>query len=264
MMALFETLALAAGRAILDVFNRSSITAEEKADRSPVTEADLASEKIILQGLRAGLPHVPVVSEEEASAGLAPRDPRAVFILVDPLDGTREFVARNGDFTVNIALVQHGRSELGVVYAPSSRRFFSGRPGLAETLTVSADGSAILSRRPVAVKPPGAPLRVVASRSHRTPETDAFIRRLPAAELVSMGSSLKFCVIAEGQADIYPRFGRTMEWHTAAGDAILCAAGGVTVGLDGHPLRYGKRPHFENPSFVAAGSLEALKWVLPE
>ncbi|HEV7253803.1 MAG TPA: 3'(2'),5'-bisphosphate nucleotidase CysQ [Mesorhizobium sp.] len=267
-LALFEALALAAGRAVMEVFDRATMTAEEKADHSPVTEADLASERIILEGLRAGLPDLPVVSEEKASAGLAPHDPGEAFILVDPLDGTREFVARNGDFTVNIALVREGRAELGVVYAPCSRRFFSGRPGLAETLVVSGDGSEILERRPVTVRPCAAPPRVVASRSHRTPETDAFIRRLASAELVSVGSSLKFCMIAEGEADIYPRFGRTMEWDTAAGDAVLRAAGGVTLGLDGKPLRYGKRPpltgtDYENPSFVAAGAEDAVRGLLP-
>lgn len=252
----------------MEVFGRACLKAEKKADHSPVTEADLASERIILAGLRERLPHLAIVSEEEASAGLAPRDPGEAFILVDPLDGTREFVARNRDFTVNIALVRQGRPEIGVVYAPCAGRFFSGRPGLAETMTLNADASAILDRRPVRVGPRATPLRVIASRSHRTPETDAFIRRLASAELVSMGSSLKFCMIAEGRADLYPRFGPTMEWDTAAGDAVLRAAGGVTVELDGRPLRYGKRRRpngadYENPSFVAAGSIEAFKDLLP-
>lgn len=255
-LSIFEELALEAGRVIMDVFH-SKMSVEHKADSSPVTEADRASETLILAGLRAAFPGIPCVAEEEASAGVRAPELGRVFLLVDPLDGTREFVRGSADFTVNIALIRDGVPEIGVVYAPCSGRFFSARPGKAEALTVGAD-HAISGRHRISVREGQTPLTVVASRSHRTPETDAYIRRIEAAELVSVGSSLKFCLIAAGEADVYPRFGRTMEWDTAAGDAILRAAGGSTTSVGGKPLVYGKRnlpgeADFANPSFVAMG-----------
>jgi 3'(2'), 5'-bisphosphate nucleotidase len=257
MLTVFERLALAAGRLVMDVFH-AGILVEHKRDASPVTAADRASERLILAGLRAEYPDIPCVAEEEAAEGLAPRDPGQTFFLIDPLDGTKEFVSRNSDFTVNIALVRHGVPEIGVVYAPCSGRFFSGRPGRAEAIEVS--DHQIIRRRRISVREGRTPLTIVASRSHRTPETDAFIRGIEAAEIVSVGSSLKFCLIAGGEADVYPRFGRTMEWDTAAGDAILRAAGGMTRTPDGMPLVYGKRSQpgesdYANPSFIARGSI---------
>lgn len=258
MLAHFERLALAAGRLVMDVFH-AGISVEHKLDASPVTAADRASEKLILAGLRAKYPDIPCVAEEEAAEGLAPRDPGQTFFLIDPLDGTKEFVNRNSDFTVNIALVRHGVPEIGVVYAPCSGRFFSGRPGRAESIEVSPEYD-IVGRRRIFVREGRTPLTIVASRSHRTPETDAFISGIEAAEIVSVGSSLKFCLIAGGEADVYPRFGCTMEWDTAAGDAILRAAGGMTRTPDGMPLVYGKRSRpgeadYANPSFIASGSI---------
>lgn len=258
MLAVFERLALAAGRLVMDVFH-AGISVEHKLDASPVTAADRASEKLILEGLRVEYPDIPCVAEEEAAEGIAPEDPGQTFFLVDPLDGTKEFVSRHSDFTVNIALVRDGVPEVGVVYAPCSGRFFSGRGGRAEAIEVSPDHE-IVGRRRIFVREGRTPLTIVASRSHRTPETDAFIRGIEAAEIVSVGSSLKFCLIAAGEADIYPRFGRTMEWDTAAGDAILRAAGGMTRTTDGLPLAYGKRSRpgesdYVNPSFIAAGSI---------
>src|SRR6185437_11468577 len=181
------------------------------------------------------------------------------FFLVDPLDGTKELVNRRTDFTVNIALIRNGSPEVGVVFAPCSGRFFSGRPGRAEALEVTED-YAVAARRPIAARVGVAPLSVVASRSHNTPETDAYIRSLGAAEIVSVGSSLKFCLLAAAEADVYPRFGRTMEWDTAAGDAVLRAAGGTTTTVDGKPLVYGKHNRqgeadFANPYFVARGNI---------
>ncbi|MBA3447380.1 MAG: 3'(2'),5'-bisphosphate nucleotidase CysQ [Pseudaminobacter sp.] len=256
MLAVFERLALAAGLLVMDVFN-AKIAVRRKLDCSPVTDADRASEKLILQGLRAAYAGIPCVAEEEAAEGLAPKTIGDAFFLVDPLDGTKEFVNRHTDFTVNIALIRDGRPDLGVVYAPCSRRFFSGRPGRAESLDVSPDHR-ITGRRGISVRESRTPLTIVASRSHRTPETDAYIRKLEAAEIVSVGSSLKFCLIAGGEADVYPRFSRTMEWDTAAGDAVLRAAGGMTRMVDGQPLTYGKRDQpgdedFANPSFIATG-----------
>ena len=258
-LAVFERLALAAGRKVMEVFH-AGCAVDQKSDASPVTEADRASEAIILEGLRAAFPDVPCVAEEEVAEGILPADLGSVFFLVDPLDGTKEFVNRRPDFTVNIALVRGGLPEIGVVFAPCSRHFFSGRPGQAEVVELDDDGNAA-SRRPIAVRQGAAPLTIVASRSHRTPETDSFISTVGEAEIVSVGSSLKFCLLADGKADLYPRFGRTMEWDTAAGDAVLRAAGGSTSTLDGSPLAYGKRNQahdtdFANPHFIARGGVE--------
>ncbi|WP_167531229.1 MULTISPECIES: 3'(2'),5'-bisphosphate nucleotidase CysQ [unclassified Mesorhizobium] len=257
MLEIFERLALAAGREVMRVFH-AGCAVDRKSDSSPVTEADRESEKIILAGLRTEFPDIPCVAEEEAAAGVMPGELGEAFFLVDPLDGTKEFVNRRTDFTVNIALVRHGVPEVGVVFAPCGGRFFSGLPGRAEVLDIDGDYQ-IIARRPISVRTAASPLAVVASRSHNTPETEAYIRDLGAAEIVSVGSSLKFCLLANGEADVYPRFGRTMEWDTAAGDAVLRAAGGTTRTLDGKPLAYGKRNQaddedFANPHFIASGS----------
>jgi 3'(2'), 5'-bisphosphate nucleotidase len=258
-LPVLESLALAAGRKVMEAFH-AGFTVGVKPDASPVTEADRASEELILAGLRAAFPQIPCVAEEEVSAGVLPARLGAVFFLVDPLDGTREFVARSGDFTVNIALVVEGSPAIGTVYAPASRRLFSGWPGSADSILADEDHG-IAARRPIEVRKRADPLVIVASRSHRTPETDRFIAGFPAAETVAVGSSLKFCLIAAGEADLYPRFGRTMEWDTAAGDAVLRAAGGVTTTLDGRPLIYGKRNQpdeadFANPHFIARGGAD--------
>jgi 3'(2'), 5'-bisphosphate nucleotidase len=260
MLGVFERLALEAGREVMRVFHEGC-DVDSKADASPVTEADRESEKIILAGLRDAYPDIPCVAEEEVAAGIVAPDLDGAFFLIDPLDGTKEFVNRRTDFTVNIALVRHGVPEVGVVFAPCTGRFFSGRPGKAEALEVDA-GYRVAGRRPISVRAGGTPLAVVASRSHNTPETEAFIRDLGAAEIVSIGSSLKFCLLAAAEADVYPRFGRTMEWDTAAGDAVLRAAGGMTRTLDGQPLVYGKRNQasdsdFANPYFIASGKSAA-------
>lgn len=253
----FERLALAAGCKIMEVFHKEfSVT--EKSDSSPVTDADHAAEKVILAGLREAFPAIPCVAEEECATGRAVPELGGAFFLIDPLDGTREFVNRHQDFTVNIALVRDSAPAVGVVFAPCSGRLFLGRPGHAEAMEVSKAGE-IVNRRRVSVRPAEAPLTIVASRSHSSPETEAFIRNVGTAELVSVGSSLKFCLLACGEADLYPRFTRTMEWDTAAGDAVLRAAGGMTRTLDGASLKYGKRNQahdvdFANPSFIAGTS----------
>jgi 3'(2'), 5'-bisphosphate nucleotidase len=253
-LAVLEHLALAAGRRIMEICD-AGVMAERKDDSSPVTEADRAAERIILDGLRVAFPGIPCVAEEECAAGRSPGDLGETFFLVDPLDGTKEFINRRADFTVNIALVRHGAPELGVVLAPATRKMYSGRPGRAEEADVGPD-FAVVSRHPVSVRRRHRPPLIVASRSHRTAETDAYIARFDGAEVVSVGSSLKFCLLASGRADLYPRFGRTMEWDTAAGDAVLRAAGGRTFTLDGKPLLYGKREQaedvdFANPWFIA-------------
>ncbi len=252
--ALFEALALPAGRRILEV-RAGGFATELKQDESPVTAADREAEQIILEGLRRELPDIPVVAEEEAAGGAEYGPTPREFILVDPLDGTREFVNGNGDFTVNIALIRDGAPVVGVVYAPVSRKLYAGAQGRAE-LVVSSEDHHALGRQPIRTRAvPQNPV-IVASRSHRTPETDAFIARYPGADLVSVGSSLKFCLLAAGEADIYPRCGPTMQWDTAAGDAVLRAAGGMTTTFEGAPLVYGfvqaEKP-FLSPHFLAVG-----------
>lgn len=244
--------ALAAGRAILDIYG-TDFAVDRKADASPVTEADASAERIILDGLARVHPDIPVVAEEAVSAGQVPRTGRR-FFLVDPLDGTREFVSRNGEFTVNIALIEDGAPVAGVVYAPALGVLYTGEVGIgAERSTVVADR--LGPPRPIATRAaPKDGLVALGSRSHGTPETEAFLHRFPVADFAAAGSSLKFCLIAEGGADLYPRLGPTMEWDTAAGDAILRAAGGQVVAMNGTPLTYGAgRDGHRNPWFVAVG-----------
>ncbi len=236
----------AAGERVMAVY-RTDFEVRSKDDASPVTEADARAEALIVPALQALLPGVPVVAEEAVSAGGAV-DTGPRFWLVDPLDGTREFVGRNGEFTVNVALVEQGRPVLGVVLAPAIDRLFAGAAGVGAFVEEAG------ARRPIACRPPPAQgLTVVASRSHGDAAAlDAFLAGRKVAELRSAGSSLKLCLVAAGEADLYPRLGRTMEWDIAAGHAILAAAGGRIEELDGSPLRYGK-PGFENPHFVAIG-----------
>jgi 3'(2'), 5'-bisphosphate nucleotidase len=246
----FRRLALQAGAAVMEVYERPDLDVRAKADASPVTEADERADAIITEGLRAAFPEIPVVTEEQqdshgTSAG--------TFFLVDPLDGTKEFVQRRGDFTVNIALVEDGVPTRGVVYAPAKGRLFytaAGGRAVEETGAHRPDAVGELSYLRVAAPGP-AGLVVVASKSHRDQATDDYIARYPVADFRSAGSSLKFCLVAAGEADLYPRLGRTMEWDTAAGQAILLGAGGKVVRFDDHaPLVYGKRG-FENPFFIA-------------
>jgi 3'(2'), 5'-bisphosphate nucleotidase len=255
LLTLFEDLALAAGREIMRHYE-AGFAVERKADASPVTAADRDAERVILEGLRATLAGAPCVSEEEASGGVLPVCGDEGFILVDPLDGTREFIERRPDFTVNIALVRRGVPVAGVVHAPARGLLYSGRPGQASEVRTQ-DGM-VASRREIRARVRRTPPAILASRSHMTKETEAFIAGYAGAETVSIGSSLKFCMIARGDADLYPRFGRTMQWDTAAGDAVLRAAGGHTVTLAGDLLTYGPKggdglEAFVNPDFVAEG-----------
>ena len=245
-------IAMAAGAGILAIYKRD-FAVREKADASPVTEADEAAERLILRELAMLSPDIPIVAEEAVAAGNAPTVLGNRFWLVDPLDGTKEFINRNGEFTVNIALVEAGRPVMGVVYAPAIGRMFCGTVGVGATAQqVDPDGD-LGEASPIAVRRPAADgLVVVASRSHRDTKTDEYLARYTVKALTSAGSSLKFCLVAAGEADLYPRLGRTMEWDTAAGHAILAAAGGTVETLDGKPLGYGK-PVFENPFFVARG-----------
>jgi 3'(2'), 5'-bisphosphate nucleotidase len=235
-----------AGALIMRIY-ATDFTVRGKEDASPVTEADEAAEALILAELRALELRAPVVSEEAAAAGRTPEIGRR-FWLVDPLDGTKEFISRNGEFTVNIALIEDERPTLGVVYAPALERLFSGVDGQGALLEESAGSRPIHCRR---VPPEG--LTVVSSRSHGDAAAlDRFLGGRRVAASTNAGSSLKFCLVAAGEADLYPRLGRTMEWDTAAGDAVLRAAGGRVTEVDGRELRYGK-PGFANPHFIADG-----------
>jgi 3'(2'), 5'-bisphosphate nucleotidase len=252
--AVFEKAALAAGRPILAI-HRAGAHARYKADASPVTEADEQAEAVILSELHKSCAGIPIVAEEQAAAGHIPDIASKAFILVDPLDGTKEFINGHADFTVNIALIENGAPVIGFVYAPALEIAYVGHPEGAEKLWVDEEFR-ISRREPMRARTTPVPNIAVASRSHRCAQTDDFLNRCGAKEIRTVGSSLKFCLIAEGAADIYPRFGRTMEWDTAAGDAVLRAAGGITVDLAGEPLVYGKTGRegcadFANPDFVA-------------
>jgi 3'(2'), 5'-bisphosphate nucleotidase len=246
-------LAIEAGAAIMEIYRSDDLGTEAKADDSPVTAADHAADALISAGLRAAFPDVPLVTEEQAAS----HDQEVrTFLIVDPLDGTKEFVKRRGDFTVNIAYVEDGTPIRGIVYAPAKGRLFmTTSEGQAVEEVGDFGSSAEGSKSPVKVaSPDNGALRVVASKSHRTPETDAYISRYEVSDVVSAGSSLKFCLVATGEADLYPRLGRTMEWDTAAGDAVLRAAGGRVVRADNlEPLAYGKEG-FANPYFIALAS----------
>jgi 3'(2'),5'-bisphosphate nucleotidase len=244
-------LCVAAGEVILPLF-RNGVEVERKADESPVTEADRRAEAVILDGLSRDFPDICVVAEEAMAAGDDPVVARR-FFLVDPLDGTREFVSGRGEFTVNIALIEDGVPVLGAVFAPVTGALFVGARGEGSFEVVAGDWRAIHAR----IAAPQAPV-ALASRSHSDPETDSLLEALPIGGCISIGSSLKFCLVARGEADFYPRFGRTMEWDTAAGHAVLAAAGGQVVGLDGGAFLYGKRGRegladFANPGFLAGG-----------
>jgi 3'(2'), 5'-bisphosphate nucleotidase len=245
--ALIET-AYHAGASILEIY-AGDFAPTQKADQSPVTAADVAAERLILADLRELAPNIPVVAEEQAATDGLPQHVGERFFLVDPLDGTREFIARNGEFTVNIALIDHGLPILGIVYLPVLDEMYAGSDGVALRRC---------QRRPaqrIAARPlPSQGATMTISRSHAAREVvKAEMLGEHVAGTVVAGSSLKFCRIAEGAADLYPRFGPTMEWDTAAGHAILLAAGGSVATLDGGPLLYGK-PGFRNPHFIARGS----------
>ena len=243
------SIARAAGREILDVYAQGETARTLKEDDSPLTAADLRSQRLIVGALASLTPGVPVLSEEGGRPPYAERSRWERHWLVDPLDGTREFLSRNGEFTVNIALIEAHAPVLGVVYVPVSDTLYQGAAGEGAWRQA---GSAPAQALHVAARAAD-PVRVLGSRSHRGDSLGRFLGRLGAHELVGVGSSLKFCMIAEGAADVYPRLGPTSEWDTAAGHAVVVAAGGTVVGLDGRPLRYNERDGLLNPFFVAYG-----------
>lgn len=247
----FRRLAIKAGEAIMEIYDSGDLGVEAKSDESPVTRADIAADEIIRAGLVAAFPDIQLVTEEMASSHGGARE--RLFILVDPLDGTKEFVKRGGDFTVNIALIEDGAPVAGVVYAPAKGRLFQTIAGGAVEETGDFDPDVVGARRPInCATPDNAALRVVASASHRDAATDDYIARYQVAEFKPAGSSMKFCLLAAGEADFYPRLGRTMEWDTAAGHAVLRAAGGDVMRHDdpSQRLGYGK-PGDDNPFFIA-------------
>lgn len=246
MMDRLVDLAVRAGEEILEVYAQD-FEVLTKADESPVTAADERAEAVILAGLAEIAPGIPVVAEESAAAGRVPDVSNGRFFLVDPLDGTKQFIERNGQFTVNIALIEDNVPTLGVVHLPALDETFwtDGRGGACKR--AGGETTSIHCRAPG-----DDGLVVVASRSHRNQETEDYLATLDIKELDASGSSLKFCRIAEGAADLYPRLGRTMEWDVAAGHAVVLAAGGSMTNFDGTPFTYGKHI-FENPHFIVRG-----------
>jgi len=247
-------IARAAGEAIIEVYRRleqpGAVVIDRKADASPLTEADLAAHRLIAQGLRSLTPEWPVLSEEAADVPYEVRRRWSRFWLVDPLDGTKEFLSRNGEFTVNIALIENHRPVLGVVHVPVSGIDYFGFARFGAWKAANLDETGVRIRVAPCSR---APIRVVGSRSHAGARLADALQALGSHELVSMGSSLKFCVLAEGAADVYPRIGPTSEWDTAAAHAIVQGAGGDVVCLDGSPLEYNRGIGWLNPDFIAIG-----------
>jgi 3'(2'), 5'-bisphosphate nucleotidase len=239
-------IARAAGGEIMRVY-ATEFTVEMKEDRSPVTAADLAAHKVIVSDLKRITPDLPVLSEESADIPYAERARWDSYWLVDPLDGTKEFINKNGDFTVNIALIQDGVPVVGIVHVPVTGMSYYGCVGVG-AFRRDKDGQA----SPIKVRAliPGKPVKVVASRSHRGELLDGYLAKLGSHETVSRGSSLKFCLVAEGSADVYPRLGPTSEWDTGAGHAVLLAAGGQVIDMDGRPLAYNAKESLLNPHFI--------------
>lgn len=250
LIPVIRRLALEAGDVIMAVYNGPDFAVRSKSDSSPVTEADEAADALISAGLRRAFPEVVLITEEQADSHALTA---STFLIVDPLDGTKEFVQRRGDFTVNIAYVENGVPLRGVVYAPAQGRLFYTMPDGQAVEEVGVMAKEVMGdTRSMAVSSPdNGALMVVASKSHRDAATDDYIGKYAVRDMKSAGSSLKFCLVAAGEADFYPRLGRTMEWDTAAGDAVLRGAGGRVVRFDDHTLlAYGK-PGWDNPFFIA-------------
>ena len=255
---IFRSLALTSGDLIMDLYNNNKFEVLLKSDDSPVTIADKKADRVISKGLKKHFPEIPVITEEQVKS----HDLNAsIFFIVDPLDGTKEFIKRRGDFTVNIALVANGEPIRGIVYAPARQRlFYTDENGEAvEEMAYFSVSKLGLIKKIKTASSDNTALKVVASKSHRDKKTDEYISKYQCKELVSAGSSLKFCLIASGEADLYPRFGPTMEWDTAAGHAVLSAAGGIVLqAKDNRPLKYGKQ-NYKNPFFIAASKNVMLK-----
>ncbi len=253
LLAAVEKIAQDAGRAVMQIYGRA-FRIEEKADKSPLTEADAAAHQLILARLQALSPALPILSEEDVDA-FPGADEQGRYWLVDPLDGTKEFIKRNGEFTVNIALIERGVPVLGVVYAPVPGVTYSAARGLG-AVKIGADNL----RRPITVAThrTDTAWRVLGSRSHPSQQTHDWLARLDRYEMVALGSSLKLCLVAEGAADLYPRLGPTALWDTAAGHAVVNGAGGEVLRLDDEPLSYADTSELLNPWFIVYGDRRAL------
>ncbi|MEW5902944.1 MAG: 3'(2'),5'-bisphosphate nucleotidase CysQ [Pseudomonadota bacterium] len=249
-----ERIARAAGRAIMKIYARTGLDVRFKDDRSPLTAADGVAHDLIVSELAGLSPEIPCLSEEDVPA-FRGVNAEGRYWLIDPLDGTKEFIKRNGEFTVNIALIAHGEPVLGVVYAPVLGAMYAAAKG-SGSFKLDATGRVPIR---VATHRPGMPWRVVGSRSHAGDSLEVLLQRLGAHELVCMGSSLKLCLVAEGRADVYPRLGQTSLWDTAAAQCILEQAGGKVVQLSGVPLTYGDASALLNPFFIAHGT-SGMDW----
>lgn len=246
-----DALSRKAARAILEIYDREDFDVTRKDDDSPLTAADIASHKLLCAGLERLDPRLPVLSEENAErTGTGERMGWTRYWLVDPLDGTKEFLKRNGEFTINIALVENGVPVLGIVHVPVSGMSYLGLAGYGAE---SRDNRGLIRVLKAAGPVSGRPVRIVGSRSHAGGELEDFAGRLGEHEFHAVGSALKFCLVASGEVDVYPRLKPTCEWDTAAGQAVLEAAGGEVVKLDGTPLRYNQRESLVNPYFLASG-----------
>lgn len=250
-----KTIARKAGERILEIYAQD-FEIYEKTDKSPLTEADLAAHSVIVQGLEELTPDLPILSEESEDSGWDVRQGWQKYWLVDPLDGTKEFIKKNGEFTVNIALIENHKPVLGVVFAPAINRLYAAAEGAGAVLEVENQ-----EPRPLvaSAKAGDSPWRVVGSRSHPSPAVHAFLQCLGEHEMVAMGSSLKFCLVAEGNADIYPRLGPTSEWDTAAAQCVVEQAGGRVVDTDLNDLRYNTKPELLNPHFIVS-AVPASEW----
>ena len=239
-----------AGSAILEVYS-TDFEVQDKDDNSPLTQADLASNRLIISGLESLTPDIPIISEEAGLPDFEERSSWNRYWLIDPLDGTKEFVNRNGEFTVNIALIKSNQPVFGVVHVPVQNKTYIGCKGHGSELR---DGGQVTAIR--VADSSSVPVRIVGSRSHRGSSLDAFLEKLGESDMVPMGSSLKFCTVAEGNADVYPRLGPTSEWDTAAAQAVVEQAGGQVLELDGKPLSYNKKSDILNPWFVVIGATD--------
>lgn len=254
MLAPLLAVARRAGKAIMEIY-ATDFEVTDKADDSPLTAADLAAHHIIVEGLQALTPDIPILSEESSRVPYATRRRWDTYWLVDPLDGTKEFIKRNGEFTVNIALVQNGSPVVGVVHVPATDVSYAGCEGVG---AFRQDGAN--EPRPIRAASGHRPPRVVASRSHRSPALDEFLDNLGEHEIISIGSSLKFCLVAEGRADLYPRLGPTSEWDTAAGHCVAASAGAQVFTVSGEPLRYNAKETLLNPYFIVVAD-PAFDWL---
>ncbi len=258
---LFANMAIAAGALAMETLANATIESRLKGDTSPVTDADERIEAYLLRELETALPGVPFLAEESVARGktLGAGD---AFLLIDPIDGTREFLARSSDFTINVALAEKNAPRVGAVYAPAQGRvWFAGAQGYEAQAVPGGSLPPMQDWRPLRARPrPAEGLVALISKSHLDEATKTFLSKQPIARSAPVGSSIKFCLLANGEADVYPRFGPTMEWDTAAGDAVLRAAGGVTLDADGGPLRYGKKADdYRNGPFVAWADATALE-----